>query len=72
MHADRAIDVYTVPVGEMEAWKRHDKYTGSAYLRRKDMNFETNFGPEFESDWSLILENPWSNPVDVYYEVFER
>ena len=72
LHAERALDVYTVPIGEMAAWKRHDKFTGSAYLRRRDLQFESNFGPEFDTDWDLIFENPSNEPVRVDYEVFER
>jgi len=72
LHADRAIDIYTVPVGQFEAWKRKDPFDGSAYLRKRNLKIESKVGPEFEYDWDLVLENVSEDPIDVEYEVYER
>jgi len=34
--------------------------------------YEANFGPEFEYDWDLLLENLSGDPIDVRYEVYEK
>lgn len=71
--ADRAIDIYTVPLSEYDRWKSRREYVGSAsYFRRRNLGLEFNSGPEFEEDWYLIMENFQNERAQVEYEVFER
>src|SRR5207248_2788855 len=71
INADRAIDIYTVPVDEFDRWRTRKEFTGSSFQRRKNLHVQYNFGPEFENDWYLVLENASDDPIDVVYDVFE-
>jgi len=57
---------------EFGAWRSHNPFGGSSFLRRRNVNLEFNEGPEFESDWYLVLENVSDDPIYVEYSVFER
>jgi len=70
--ADRAIDLYTVPVDQLAKWRGRQSFTGSSFLRRRNFHVEYNTGPEFHGDWYLILENVSDEPIDVEYDVFEK
>ena len=67
--ADKAIDVFTVPVSEFERWRSREQFTGSSFLGKRRVNFEVNTGPEFDGEWYLVLENPSDEPVEVDFDV---
>lgn len=72
MEATSAIDVFIVPVSDLEKWRRGSSdYSGDGFLRKKRLNVKLSIGPEFESEWYLILENKSDKPVTASYEVFD-
>jgi hypothetical protein len=66
--ADAAVDVWAMPAEELESFSEDEDFDYYAKLRRT-IGGTLRFKPDGGKEWVLVLDNRYSHPVSVSYDV---